>query len=356
MKKLLPLFYFLMLCASISAHSNASLGVKVNHVSEKKAKKMDLNNPHGGLVSWVYPNSVADKAGIKVFDYIYQINDQKTTDDKSLSDLLNEYQPGDKVSVSYIREGKTKKAKLTLDDKNELDRSHTPSSKDPFLGVNFRHDNDAEKVNGAKVDILHNSTAQAMGMEDGDRVIRIDNYPIYDWHDLSIAIDAREVGENITIEVNRDGEQLEFSRPIKSRAATHNDHSRPNGPVIVEGDPEDNTVAEVILEDISEEEAIVLEEETETEMPVISNLKVTKLNVFPNPSTGIFDIEFTLPENGQTVIRIFSASGQQIYANNLGQFEGTFSDRIDIANNVRGAYFLQVMQGQTNLSRKIILQ
>ena len=85
-------------------------------------------------------------------------------------------------------------------------------------------------------------------------------------------------------------------------------------------------------------------------------MKYNKLNIFPNPSTGIFDIEFNLPELGDTYVRIYSSNGQPVYFNTLGQFTGTFSDRIDIANNVKGFYFLEVRQDEKVLTKKLVLQ
>ena len=80
------------------------------------------------------------------------------------------------------------------------------------------------------------------------------------------------------------------------------------------------------------------------------------LNVFPNPNTGIFDIQFELPERGETAVYIYNPAGQPVYFNTLGDFSGTFNDRIDIANGVRGIYFLELRQDQQRVVQKIVLQ
>ena len=175
------------------------------------------------------------------------------------------------------------------------------------------------------------------------------------------------------------------TRVIKSWAATHNDHSRPNGPSVIEPETPSTEVSEAIIEDALEKEILALEldlaeavsKNQQTDAPsspdndpshnnsvenpsqntlAPNTLKFQELKVFPNPSTGIFDLEFDLPEEGRTAVRIYNPNGQAIYFNNLGNFSGRFSDRIDIANSMKGTYFLELSQDDKRLVQKLILQ
>jgi hypothetical protein len=214
-----------------------------------------------------------------------------------------------------------------------------------------------------------------MGLESNDIITQIDNFKVLDWHDMDPAIDNRNVGDPIKVTFYRDGEMMSRTRVIKSRAATHNDHSRPNGPSVIEPETPSTEVSEAIIEDALEKEILALEldlaeaasedNQTRSQPTADTNqkniltpntLKFQELNVFPNPSTGIFDLEFDLPDEGRTAVRIYNPNGQAIYFNNLGNFSGRFSDRIDIANSMKGTYFLELSQDDKRLVQKLILQ
>jgi membrane-associated protease RseP (regulator of RpoE activity) len=371
---------------NLHAHGDddAVVGIKASHIGEEKAEKLNYPMPYGSRIDRLYPDAAAQQAGLKPMDYIYAINGKNVSRNQSLSDLLEDYQPGKTVEVTFLRQGQSQTQRLTLSRRGDLDMPHRDKTADPFLGIGQRHDELPEGINGTAVNITDNSTAQAMGLEDGDIITAIDGFPVIDWHDMNPLIDMREVGDAIELTVYRNGETFTRSRPIKSTAATHNSHSRPYGPAIIQPEPATEAsieaqslppIAQVELQSINPQEITQLNflepVATEDDTPVeatatastnsnpatfVRNLQVETLNVFPNPTTGIFDIQFELPERGETAVYIYNPAGQPVYFNTLGDFSGTFSDRIDIANGVRGIYFLELRQGQQRLTRKIVLQ
>lgn len=355
------LVLILLLAAFSSAFSllaqDAALGIRSHHIGPESAKARDYFFPYGSLVSSVYPNSAAKELGLEALDYLYQINDQKVSRERSISDILEAYQPGETVTVYYQRAGRLKSGTLRLSDADKLERVHRSSEQDPFLGVSSTH---AEKPKGAKgaiVNVLNNSTAQAMGLENKDIITQIDRKPIFSWSDLSGVIDERSVGDIIEVQYYRDGNLFEESRPIKSRAATHNSHSRPDGPVIVGDIDPVAPPSEVVLNDLPAEiETPTMADMPEGQMPRLNTISIEQLNVFPNPSDGIFNIQLDLPEEGRTSIQVFNSQGQRVYENNLGNFTGVFSDRIDISSTAKGIFFLLVQQGDQTLSKQLILQ
>lgn len=372
----------LLLCSAspLFAHNpntaDAAMGISTQHIGPAKARLLDYPAPYGSRISKVSPDSPAEAAGLLPLDYIYKVDGQQVDAEQNLDQLLQAYRPGDGVMVTFLRGSNIQEAQVILARREDIPRQHTPATEDPFLGISQTHYNYKDRKPGVPVQVVHNSTAQAMGLQDGDRLIRIDGYPVLDWHDTSVLVDNRKVGSDIAITVERDGEELSFIRPIKSRAATHGSHSRPNGPQIISPDGAAATlppIAQPVLRPLGTPEASALDflfapAKEEPDLPStaevqpsaqglqLEGLSVTALNIFPNPTTGIFDLQFTLPEKGETAVFIYNPSGQPVYFNTLGLFTGTFSDRIDIANGVRGIYFLEVRQGQQRLVRKVILQ
>jgi hypothetical protein len=62
----------------------------------------------------VIQGSAGDKAGLKGGDIIVEVNGVKTPDLKTYSDLLKKYNPGDKVTMSIIRDDKELKIEIVL--------------------------------------------------------------------------------------------------------------------------------------------------------------------------------------------------------------------------------------------------
>ncbi|MEL6923707.1 MAG: T9SS type A sorting domain-containing protein, partial [Bacteroidota bacterium] len=112
---------------------------------------------------------------------------------------------------------------------------------------------------------------------------------------------------------------------------------------------------DVSMEDMPEEDAKEMKEELGIDMPVVQNLQIEELNIFPNPSQGLFNLKFNLPNNEFTIIRIFDGSGKLIYTRDLGNFDGDFNAQLDLTNNPAGTYYLMVQQGELSISKKVLI-
>ncbi len=62
----------------------------------------------------------------------------------------------------------------------------------------------------AVTSVLPSAQAGEAGIEPGDFIMRYDDERIYDWFDLQEATAAGQVGEMVSLEVERDGETLQF--------------------------------------------------------------------------------------------------------------------------------------------------
>jgi putative serine protease PepD len=88
------------------------LGVTYNQVDETAAAANGL--VVGAVVTAITPGSPADRAGIKVHDVITKVNDQTIDDSHPLKDVLRQYAPGTKISVTINRGGKSQTLQVTL--------------------------------------------------------------------------------------------------------------------------------------------------------------------------------------------------------------------------------------------------
>ncbi|MBE2208114.1 MAG: PDZ domain-containing protein [Saprospiraceae bacterium] len=206
----------LCLCLAVGATAqSAFLGIQSETISKKKAKVLGFTNLYGSYVTKVIPGSPAEKAGLKPFDYIFGIDRLTAREDRDLSDMLSQYRAGDEATVYYMRKNKSLKADVTF-----ATRSSEPvasSQKKAFLGVSpFSNDDEDDEDPGVRVDIISNSSAAEMGLKNGDRIMKINGYPMLDWDDISIAIGMLSAGDAIEVECEREGKVKTIEGKIKS--------------------------------------------------------------------------------------------------------------------------------------------
>ncbi len=86
------------------------------------------------------------------------------------------------------------------------------------------------------------------------------------------------------------------------------------------------------------------------------NLAIENLNFSPNPSNGRFNLSFTLLELKKVTINIYNLKGNRVYSETLRDFGGNYNKQIDISENETGTYFIQIIQGSSDIIKKIIIQ
>lgn len=91
------------------------LGIKGMEMSDDIAKAFKLNVQRGAFVSEVLPNSGSAKAGVKSGDVIVSLNDKPLSSFAELRSRIATTEPGAKVKLGLIREGKPLTVEVTLD-------------------------------------------------------------------------------------------------------------------------------------------------------------------------------------------------------------------------------------------------
>lgn len=117
-----------------------------NYVDAKKDKgeDVDLGTMEGIYVAKVSEESAAEEAGMKEGDVITAIDGKPVGKMAELQEVLAKKRPGDKVTVTYLRD--KKKATKTLTLKNEKGNTQVVKKADlDVLGGNFRAVTDAQK-------------------------------------------------------------------------------------------------------------------------------------------------------------------------------------------------------------------
>jgi hypothetical protein len=84
-------------------------------------------------------------------------------------------------------------------------------------------------------------------------------------------------------------------------------------------------------------------------------LAVDELNYYPNPNSGKFNLAFQAGKK-PTIIKITSTDGKEVYNEEIQGFEGSYSKEIDLTDQKRGIYLLQIIQGKKAINKKIIIE
>lgn len=103
----------------------AFMGVRYFLVNKKVQEENDLPVDYGAWIRGgskgepaVVPGSAADEAGIRSGDIILEFDGKKITEERSLSDIVLEYNPGDTVSLKVLRAGEEMTTEITLGEKS----------------------------------------------------------------------------------------------------------------------------------------------------------------------------------------------------------------------------------------------
>ena len=93
----------------------ASLGVYISELTADVLKNLDLPaDTTGVLVNTVMEDSAAQDAGIEENDIITKVDDVEVTSVNELKDEIGSHFPGERVTITVIRDGETEEIRLTL--------------------------------------------------------------------------------------------------------------------------------------------------------------------------------------------------------------------------------------------------
>lgn len=199
----------------------------------------------GATVTEVAENSAAAKAGLKAGDVITKVNDVKISEPQDLFETIGKLQPGDEVTVLYLRDKKEQKAKAKLQPRD--------SAEDTMRGRRFRNPRmlddeprvfqmprgfddlfnpnaqaklglqvqDREENDGATVQSIDKeSAAEKAGFKTGDVILSIDGQTVKNAREVVAGYRGAKDKSSIAFNIRRNGktETLTVKVPRKLRS------------------------------------------------------------------------------------------------------------------------------------------
>lgn len=183
------------------------LGVDINELDSKHAKRLGLASVEGVYIEGVHEGSGAAAAGLKRGDVIMAVNGKKVITMPELQEQIARLRPKDNVNITYIRKGKQKTTDIILKS-NEIapvQKSSAEQEENIFseLGFELRSLHSAETarlgVEGVKVlSITRESRIASTNMELGFILLQINGNPVASVEEAMLMLELSE-GE-ITLE------------------------------------------------------------------------------------------------------------------------------------------------------------
>ena len=173
----------------------AFIGVSIANIDEELARKLEVSDLNGVYVNGVTKNGSAAKAGIKNGDIIKKIGNKTISDVPDLQEQIGQFRPGDKISISLLRNNKEIDISLTLKNLNgdeeiinNIENEVIKVLGAKFSELNKKELNDLNLTNGVKIDQLFNGKLRSIGINEGFIITKINHQSINSIKDISTAL------------------------------------------------------------------------------------------------------------------------------------------------------------------------
>ena len=159
---------------------------------KSKGNEIDLGTMEGVYVAEVMEDGAAEDAGMKKGDVITHIDGQKVTKFGELTGIIAQKRPGDKITITYLRDKKKQNVTLTL--KNEQGNTKVVKNADmDVLGADFRPVSKAQMEQleisyGLEVIKVSGGKMKESGIQKGFIIQRVNDEPMRSVEDLEQAV------------------------------------------------------------------------------------------------------------------------------------------------------------------------
>jgi serine protease Do len=352
----------------------------------------DDENDEPGVAVSITDESAADKAGLEDGDVIFQLNDVAIADFEDISDVMAYTKPGEKMSVTYERDGKRATVDVTLgEQRNDWDNWNTNNwnssnwspetwnitgdctvnvrEKDACLGVYSEDFDDESSRQGARIsDFTTESAARESELKQGDVITAINNVEVKGQDALWDEIAKYEVGDKVNVSYLRDGQPANVKATLK---ACRDNASR----VEVWGSDDDKDqklkrsfytwnwgsadekrLRERKIISIRRGEGDGTKVNASPAQPAAADrsLALQAFRAYPNPTQGQVTVEFK-GEAKETVVSLFDLSGRQLFREELNAFDGNYQQQFDLSEYAKGTIVVHVQQSGKVFTEQLVV-
>lgn len=186
------------------------VGLRIQDLTPLLAQSLNLDEEEGAVVTEVEKGSPAEKGRIQRGDLIKEINGEKVRDKNDFQDIISFSKPGDRLSLSLVREKKTIHTEITLQKEPAVKVSE---EKKDFLGITVSEISSAladrlrlsSKEGVVITSVEDNSRGKNLGLREGDVIREINNQKIKDVNDYKKAMGSIKKQRWLSMSIEREG-------------------------------------------------------------------------------------------------------------------------------------------------------
>ncbi|WP_136150573.1 trypsin-like peptidase domain-containing protein [Flavobacterium sangjuense] len=184
------------------------LGVEGGELNSKASKELGINDTEGFYINKVTKNSGAEKAGLRKGDIIKKLDSQQINTFSELSGYISTKRPNDKVQVTFLRDGETKTALVTLI-KNDVFTTE-------FKGLELENIDASDKKKfkigyGVRIKEINNDNLRPYYDQlKGGIILSVDNVKATDVESISSFLNKKDENQNVSIQmINKIGQVIQ---------------------------------------------------------------------------------------------------------------------------------------------------
>lgn len=151
----------------------AVLGITMREVDDKFAKELKLSAPEGVYINEVVSGGAADKAGLKAGDILTAVGSVKVEGAAHVQALVAGYHPGDKTTVTVLREGKEKTFNVVFASSEEISSESGKDGSVMFFGAKL-----GKTKKGVEVLSAGSGKLRENGVTDGFVIRYVNDQPV----------------------------------------------------------------------------------------------------------------------------------------------------------------------------------
>jgi serine protease Do len=176
----------------------AIIGVNISDVTPEDAEKQNLREIKGARITKVIEGGSADDAKLKENDVIIKLDDVNINTIAELQEQVGKHRPGDKVQITYLRNGKEITVPVTM--KNVAGNTDVVSAgmgAGTLFGARFESLSSSDKKvyninNGTKISEVGEGLFRDMGLKKGTIVTRVNDEKVNSSEDIREATNNSE--------------------------------------------------------------------------------------------------------------------------------------------------------------------
>lgn len=197
------------------------IGVNFTGLDAEQSKRFGVSELNGLYINSVIPGSGAANAGLKEGDIITKVEGVQIFSPSDLQERIGRMGPGDKVQLSYLRDGKQYATNVTLKGEDSVkSETRTASVASRNLGANFAPVSDVikkkYKINSGVIvtSVTRDGYFESLEIPQGTVITSINGQPVNKTSDIDAAINSSRSNMVTITGITPDGGSMKYQFPI----------------------------------------------------------------------------------------------------------------------------------------------